>query len=265
MQGRQKLEREAAELTTLRAEAVETALARLTAGAAVLVLAAGGAAMLVAFRSRRLRQRQMRKVREQIARDLHDEVGSNLASISLISGASEPSEPAADLSRDLSEVHRIAVETNDALRDIVWLLHMDRTSAADLVDRMRSVAHRLLKSTAYSFDFTPELSSPALTLTMRKNALLAFKEALTNVIRHSAATEVKVHVAAGPSRFRFTVVDNGIGFCRDSQPPGDGIRNIECRAAELNGTMLIRTAPGHGATVEFEFPTRAQTRNRKAK
>lgn len=200
------------------------------------------------LRIRRLRA--LEHLRLRIARDLHDDVGANLASMALIAEAMEklPS------FGDPGELRRIALQTIDALRDIVWFIDPARDSVGDLVARMRDTAPTLLVGIDY--EFQTNISNPTVSLppAFRRNVLPIFKETLHNAARHANATRVCIEIIGTSDSLRFKVVDNGRGFDETQVVLGNGLRNLRRRAAELRGEMLIQSVLGKGTTVEFHGP-----------
>ncbi|MDX2181127.1 MAG: histidine kinase [Bryobacteraceae bacterium] len=244
----------------LNQRSLETELfaARLIGIASLLIGCSAAGAVLIMLRGRFVRQRQVQALREQIARDLHDEVGSSLASITVAASVAESSrtgEPqAAD---DFAEIRRIAQETTESLREIVWLLHSNRGRTEDLVDQMRGAAQRILRGVDYQFEIRNDLGSKTLALEVRRAAMLAFKESLNNVVKHASSRSVRVVVESGRDRFLFRVEDNGVGFRPTQSPGGEGLRNMRDRAKSLNGYCQVDSKPGSGTSVHFEVPIRA--------
>ena len=199
---------------------------------------------------RMARFRQFERLRLQIARDLHDDVGANLASIALITEAMQkrPSfgNPA--------DVQRIALQTIDALRDIVWFIDPARDNLGDLVSRMRDTAPTLL--TGIKFDFQTIVPNPGFHLppAFRRNIFPIFKETLHNAVRHAQASRVEMQLDCRHGGLRLKIHDDGKGFDESRITPGNGLRNLRRRAAEMHGSVEIRSAPGQGTTVEFYAP-----------
>jgi signal transduction histidine kinase len=91
-----------------------------------------------------------------------------------------------------------------------------------------------------------------LPLTIRRNMLPIFKEALNNIVKHARATEVEITVEGKAHLFRLSIRDNGAGFDEDRVRKGNGIKNLHRRAAEMNSKLQILSQPGHGTTVSLE-------------
>jgi len=211
----------------------------------LLAIAAGVGAWLWSLR--RSRQRELRRLRQRIAGDLHDEIGSNLGSITLLSGLARDRNGAGNHT-DLAEIHRIAQETADSMRDIVWLMKPGPRSAADLMTRMREIAAGLLAGTEWTFE--AEGVTGPFTLEFERQSLLLFKEALNNVRKHAEARHVTIVVRQTGREFALLISDDGAGF--DPAVPGSGLglESMRQRAAAVGGALAITSEPSRGTRLE---------------
>jgi len=149
---------------------------------------------------------------------------------------------------------RIALHTIDSLRDIVWFIDPARDRLGDLVSRMRDTAPMLLASMKYNFEVivpNPDLNLPP---AFRRNVFPIFKETLHNTASHAHARQVSITLDCREGVLRLKVQDDGVGFDEKNIIPGNGLRNLRRRAAEMNGEVRIQTSPGQGTVVEFEAP-----------
>jgi ligand-binding sensor domain-containing protein/signal transduction histidine kinase len=204
----------------------------------------------LAYERRMARLRELERLRLRIARDLHDDVGANLASVALIAEAMEK-QPAFG---DPADLRRIALHTIDSLRDIVWFIDPSLDHLGDLASRMRDTTPLLLAGMKYDFEAIvphPDLYLPP---AYRRNVFPIFKEALHNTVSHAQANRVSVTLDCRDGLLRLKVKDDGIGFVEEKIIPGNGLRNLRRRAAEMNGEVHIQTAPGEGTLVEFSAP-----------
>lgn len=224
---------------------------------AMLVLGSG----LILARGTLRRKEETRRLREQIARDLHDDIGSNLGGIALLSGtAGNRDDLPEDVREDMEEIHEIAKASSESMRDIVWLVQEKSDSLRELAIRMKNVANRTLGG--IKWDWSESLAgagAEALPLDVRRHFLLAFKEAIYNAARHSRAERVSVEIAFSPStrRLRFEVKDDGVGIPKkNAEAGGLGLANLKLRAERLRGTCDIDTSPDRGTVVRFEAPLR---------
>ncbi|MFN9266033.1 MAG: ATP-binding protein [Acidobacteriota bacterium] len=252
---RAQLEQAGQHLETRRAAIIDETqtFAAIVAGSLALLLAGGLAGSLLF--SRRKREQQLRELRERLARDLHDEIGSSLGSIRLTTQVAQPTEGTPEpVLADLREIEATTVATAGSMRDIVWLLDAQRIDSRELITQLREVTRRLLAG--HHFDIVVHEQAPPqeLNLEFRRNVLFAFKEALHNVVRHAEATSIRVEITAHRGAFSFRIDDNGRGFSPASAAQGHGLNNIRQRAERLGGAACFASAAGRGTTVDFRAP-----------
>jgi len=223
---------------------------RLLAGAAVVLVVA----LVYSFRVARMRA--LDRMRLRIARDLHDDVGANLGTISLLAQVMEkhPSEA------DASLIRGVAAQTVDILRDIVWFIEPRHDRISDLATRLNETARTMLQGVAYTFETGGDLGVQSLPLEFRRNIVPIFKEALHNIIKHSRATEVKIQICRPGHFLELKITDNGQGFPAGGDFPGNGLKNMRRRAQEMGGLLEITSEPGKGCTVRLSAPI-PQTRD----
>ncbi|MGV3772390.1 MAG: sensor histidine kinase [Verrucomicrobiales bacterium] len=219
------------------------------------IMAGSVAALVLLFLlDRASKQRQLAVLRQQITRDLHDDLGSNIGSIALLSEALQ--RPAAATSSQnlelLSEINQIARQTLEAMRDAVWFVNPEKDSSADLVDHLKKIAESMLKNTPHRFELMDEAASQKIPLILKRGIVLIYKETLHNIIRHSEATMVQVEIELSSGQFTFEVRDNGRGFDPDQVKSGHGLKNLRHRAESLGGKLTIRSSTGTGTQVRFQ-------------
>ena len=220
---------------------------------------AGGGLVVVfgvalGIRTWRSRRRAVEELRRRIAGDLHDEIGSNLGSIALLSEAARRQSGDAAARADLWEIGRVAGETNEALREIVWLLNSGTVTRIELIARMRENVHALLGDTPAEFDVPETLREGACHLEFTRNVWLIFKEVLHNIAKHAGATRVRIRVAEPAGGFELEIVDDGRGFRADAVVPGHGLENLRRRAEQLGATLQVASEPGRGTTITVTVP-----------
>jgi ligand-binding sensor domain-containing protein len=220
--------------------------------AAILLLIA---VLLTIYFIRIARWRTLENLRLRIARDLHDEVGANLGSISLLAQMMEHT----PTRTDATQVRGLAVQTMDTLRDIVWFIDPTHDRLSDLVVRMHETARTMLPTVEFKFNQTGDFDSTDLSLAFRRNVLPLFKETLHNLLKHSRATQVEISVCRNDKEFQFRVHDNGTGFDPKQKYGGNGLKNMKRRAAEIGGCIEFDSHSGGGTTVTLTAPI-TQTR-----
>jgi ligand-binding sensor domain-containing protein/signal transduction histidine kinase len=231
--------------------------------AMALLLALIAAGLL---RLRNARRRELERVRLRIAGDLHDELGGNLSGIVLLSRRVGRQPALGERERsELDEVARIAAQTTQSVRDIVWFINPSCDTLEELILHMRETSAALLTGLEYEFHDpgAPTAFRGVLPQEFRRHVLLIFKEVLHNVVRHSGATRVEIDVKIEGQRFSVSVRDNGNGFDFSYCQHTGGLKNAQLRLQRLHGEIHIHSRPGEGAHIQFTAPVKRTFRTRK--
>ena len=221
------------------------------------------------FYQYRLRQfMRLQLVRDRIARDLHDDMGSYLSSISILSQTAHRSatKDPAKTQATLTQIGQTARQVMDSMGDIVWSINPTHDSMNQVVARMTDVASGLFADesdstigTALQMDVADDVRQMSLSAENRRDFFLIYKEAITNAARYAQANRVRVALRREGGYLVLTVQDNGRGFdpqnpVRQNPSGGNGLRNMQTRAALLGGTLMVESAEGQGTTVSLRFP-----------
>jgi signal transduction histidine kinase len=227
-------------------------------GGGLGLLAATGVGWLL-VRQRTLRRRAVAQLRDQIARDLHDDLGSNLGGIVLLSEMGSRHSVDGQAREDFAAIKEAAEEMAKSMQDIVWLIGRGNTGLRDLTTRLRQAALAILGDKELSVTVEPpEFRDRELSLLFRRHVFFAFKEALNNVRRHAAAAKVEVCITINPAHLAISIRDDGVGFAPAAAPAtGHGLANLARRAARLKGTCRVASSPGRGTCVEFQAPLKS--------
>jgi len=211
------------------------------------------------IRVQRLKQLyKIEKLRLHIARDLHDDVGSGLGGISLMSETAtrnlrnrEPGEEALQFKKISSSAQYIL----EAMDDIVWAINPDKDTMEDLVVRMREFAIPLLEVKNINFKFDLSDDYKKLSMGLKRNTFLIFKEAVYNILKHSGATHVNAKMNIEGNHLILSVEDNGKGYDTGQQTNRNGLKNMQKRAEESGGKLKI-DASSSGTSLFFKSPIR---------
>ena len=205
------------------------------------------------FRYRLYHLMKMERLKLRIASDLHDDVGTNLSSIMLASQIIESELPQSSEQRThLAELRTRAGMTRDMLKDIVWLLNPGNDSVDDFILKLKDIAQRQLMGIPCTFTISGEYHLKGLGLEFKRNVVLFFKEALTNVVKHSGASAVEVVLTLRENQFSLTIRDNGRGFDVHEPTKGNGLTNLRMRAGNIAGSIEIESAKGRGTTIRLD-------------
>jgi len=243
------------------------------ATALVFLLAAVGAGVQFVERKKfRLRLRRAEQVhalereRARIAQDLHDDLGSSLTRISLLSDlARADKHDPVQVEIHADKISQSAAQSVRALEEIVWAVRPGGDSLQSLVEYIAHVANEMFAagSTRCRLDLPHDLPARQLPPELRHNLFLIVKEALTNALKHAAAGEVRVRAQAAANSFQITVQDDGRGFdpAASSEKQRNGLGNMRRRAQTMNARLSVDSAPGKGTTVKLtvDFPNGSKT------
>jgi signal transduction histidine kinase/sugar lactone lactonase YvrE len=196
---------------------------------------------------------EKQKIRNRIAQDLHDEIGSNLSSISLMSELVQKNGKInTDAIEKINRINKVAKGSTQAMRDIVWLTNPSSDNVKDLVTKMNEVANDMLGAMKWKFDFPQSLSEITLVPETKRNVFFIYKEALNNILKHSGAGNVDVKLKLTDKNLFLAIKDDGNGFNTAAGFPGNGLKNLQKRAKEIKGILKLSSSPGKGTTLGLE-------------
>lgn len=237
--------------TVERQRAVQTGI-----GIALLSVIIISALLVNRYRtlSRAKRLLEVERVRNSIARDLHDDIGSTISSINIVSQVAL--QRGAAVNEDhLRKISEQSASIMERMSDIVWSINPHNDSLPMLIAKMKEFGSEILEPKNISYDVFSDESANDLAINVdhRKNVFLIFKEALNNAAKYSDATEVRVEVRRRENALVLEIIDNGKGFDLPAGGTGNGLRNMHSRAASINGDLLVVSAPGKGTRVTLTF------------
>ncbi|MDX2072706.1 MAG: triple tyrosine motif-containing protein [Haliscomenobacter sp.] len=208
------------------------------------------------FRYRTLQRKKQEHIRQQIARDLHDEMGSTLSSISILSDAMQRKHPNDGMLGSIQIISERTREVMDTMSDIVWSVNPHNDEMGVVIQKMRTFAAETLEAKDVILHFNAEQTLEGLQLSMeyRKDFYLFFKETINNVAKYAQASEVWVNIQKVGVLIELRVKDDGKGFIFDKIKPGNGLRNLQERATRLRGKMHLESNIGKGTSVDLSFP-----------
>ncbi|HKX83684.1 MAG TPA: PAS domain S-box protein, partial [Pyrinomonadaceae bacterium] len=218
-------------------------------------------------KAREERMRELQKVRSRIATDLHDDIGSSLTQIAVLSEVArgQASQLNADgVSTPLERIKNVSRELVAVMSDIVWAINPQKDYLNDLVQRMRRFGSDVLSGRGIGFEFTaPEMDGATeLGANIRREVFAVFKESINNAGKYSECTKVATDFSVSGGVLTLTVSDDGKGFDTDlvlseefrPEMGGNGLASIRRRAAELGGVCDIRSEIGKGTKLVLKVP-----------
>lgn len=223
----------------------------------LIALSAAGIVYIVQ-RIRIQRILAMEKVRKRIARDLHDDMGSTLSTINILSEMAKMKIDK-DQQKTTELIEKISANSSrmmESMDDIVWSINPVNDSMQNILARMREFATTVFepKDIAFTFRIEEQVKHVRLDLESRHDFFMIFKEAINNIAKYAESTTVLTEVLLHKSHLILRIADNGQGFDVNNTDAGNGLDNMRKRAEELKGTLAILSTPKQGTTITLEFP-----------
>jgi two-component sensor histidine kinase len=229
------------------------------------VLGVAGLVALTVYAAVRYRISQLRRViavRDRIAMDLHDEVGSNLSGIvlfsSVVAGQRDMLPPGTAAMVD--RIARSSTRAIEDMNDIVWSVNSLHDQLSDVIDRMQVYAQPLCDAADIEFhiEVADSLRHRKLGMEQRRALYLVFKEAVTNAVKHAGCTRITVELRTVGAQLELVVEDNGRGVEAAAVPAGTlgghGLGNMQRRASEVGGSFTMTPGVDAGLRVILYIP-----------
>lgn len=200
------------------------------------------------------------KVRRRIARDLHDDMGSTLTSINIMSAMARRNAASQDLVKTQEFLVKIGDSTTrmmESMDDIVWSINPMNDNLQRVIARMREFTTGVLegRQIAFTFSIDDKIFHRRLQLESRHDFFMIYKEAITNIAKYAQCTFADIRVQLRKGKMVLRVQDNGVGFDVNEASEGDGLMNMQRRAYRMKGQLNIQSQPGKGTVITLMFPT----------
>lgn len=221
------------------------------------VLGVGG--LFLAFYSYRMQQiLAVQQVRNRISRDLHDDVGAALSSIRILSDVADQKlrrHEYVQAQTLLGKVNEQAAQITESMSDTIWAIKPGNDGLDQIMSRLRQQFGDVADSAEVRLTVTgPEgVSLREFSIDARKHMYLIAKEAVHNALRHSRCQSVRVAFAVGKNVLEISVADDGIGFDA-AACNGNGLVNMQQRAAQLGGEVQVENGSGTRVTCHVPIP-----------
>jgi signal transduction histidine kinase len=204
------------------------------------------------------RLRELERLRVEIAANLHDDVGARLTKVAMITELVDHETSPRERSKPhIQALARTTREVIRAMDEIVWTINPKNDTLENLANYIFQHAQEYFQNTNVRcrLDMPAQLPDRPISTEMRHNLFMAVKEALNNVLKHAAATEVRITLAVSPSHLMLTIIDNGRGFVPEqARPAGNGLRNMNTRLEKLGGRLTLESKPDTGTIIRMEAP-----------
>lgn len=207
-----------------------------------------------------LRQRlKLQSIRNQIASDLHDEVGSSLSSVAirLKNMSRKIPEQNSDLKSKLNDLEATSHEIVQNLRDSVWLINPVHESFEEMCNKIRNFASKILEARNTQFHYEnriPPERKIVISTERRYNVYMIIKEAINNISKHANAKNAWIHIELKDDLVRIIVKDDGSGFDMKSSSEGNGVKNYQNRADTNFLIFAMESESGIGTKIQLDVP-----------
>jgi signal transduction histidine kinase len=198
------------------------------------------------------------RIRNKVARDLHDDVGSTLSTINILSSMAKTkllTDPV-KTSEYITKITENSQKMMEAMDDIVWSIKPDNDNMQKIVARMREYASSILepKDIMISFNVGENIYDLKLNMEMRRDVFLIFKEAVNNSAKYSHCTKIEIRITHANKKLNISIADNGIGFNVNTADSGNGLGNMQKRAETIHGSLLINSVEEEGTNITLTIP-----------
>jgi signal transduction histidine kinase/ligand-binding sensor domain-containing protein len=204
--------------------------------------------------------------RTRIARELHDDIGSGLSQIAVLSEvlSRRMGEDDSRFTEPLGQIASVARDLVASLSDIVWAINPNNDQLCDLTHRMRRFASDVFTARNIAFGFSAPSDGQDIRLVadLRRNIFLIFKESVNNIMRHSGCTRADIEFSVERDRLVLRLSDDGKGFDPDPASNGHGLTNMRARAKSLGGEIAISSEANHGTNITLTVPLNDRHLNR---
>ncbi|WP_338873518.1 tetratricopeptide repeat protein [Spirosoma sp. SC4-14] len=231
----------------------------LLVGGALLLLLGGAVSAWLLNRARLRRLQEAQQLRQQIAQDLHDEVGSTLSSISLLSGHTDTllsQNRPESAQKMVQKIYQDARQILESIDEIIWTINPGNDSLPQIALRLQEYAQPLMESKhiRFSFAIDPSFDMIPISMEVRRNLYLIGKEAINNLVKYSGATEATVRFESQQGRLQVLIQDNGHGFDPARPSARTGQQSMNQRAQAMSGSLDVHSGTGAGTTVRLLVP-----------
>ena len=202
------------------------------------------------YLNRKEKRTEVKRIRKQIAADIHDHIGSTLTEITLLS---ELAQIHPESNKDeLEKIEQKSRRSITEMSDLVWAIDTEKDTVEDLVLRMKEFSLNLLSYNEMTTYFNLDIRSKhqRISPNKRQHIYFIFKEMIHNIVKHSEATEVHISIHYD-TEFYLLVKDNGIGLTNETDRSGNGLRNMKQRSEQIQATFKIKSE--HGTQLQLKL------------
>ncbi len=200
---------------------------------------------------------RVQQLRNNISRDLHDEIGASVSSVNMLSlvakkqlGDKHPVTPL------LTQIGQSAQRAGESITEIIWSINPTNDSIERIVLHAKEYTAELLEYNGIAYQLNVDIPFTQIKIAMqdRRHLFLIIKEALNNLIKYAQCTKVDLTMRVEGHTLMVVIEDNGIGFDSNNIPAGNGLVNMRQRAIEMKGNLIIESSMGKGCRIQLQCP-----------
>jgi signal transduction histidine kinase len=207
----------------------------------------------------RIREEEFQKLRQRTAEDFHDEMGNSLTRISVLTDVlkTRVNGKETEVTRLVNQIKENTTALYNGSRDIIWSLNAQNDGVYEIAEHIKDIGLEMFHDTPVEFSYhhnIPAGSALKLKLDYSRNLTMIFKEAYSNIIRHSGADKVFVSLnLKNDSELLISITDNGKGFSTTNNKNGNGLRNMENRVRRMQGELQVTSEQKKGTEINMRF------------
>ena len=204
-------------------------------------------------------EEMMEKERIRIATDMHDDLGSDLTKIAIVSEVIKENTnmTAEEVNGNLEKIIYFATDLRKKMDEIIWALNPRYDSVGNLLSFIHEYADNYFDNTQIDCEVHIQKNIPEKNISsfIKRNVFLVVKEALHNILKHAGKTEVKMELGYFSNNIKIQIHDNGKGFdTKASENHGNGLINMQKRMQSINGNIFINSFSGKGCSLYITCP-----------
>jgi signal transduction histidine kinase len=210
------------------------------------------------LRANELLQTRLQHIRNKIAQDLHDDIGSTLSSISILSDLAIKEKDSVQTMATMNEINIHSIQLMERMDDIVWSINPKNDTLENLMIRIKHFATTLFeaRNIDYEIGIQANIHQVSIPMDFRQHIYLILKEGINNLVKYSGAGSAGIHIRFNEQALSMELRDNGKGFDPSVQYPGNGIQGMQNRAGAMNAKLEISSGAGAGTRLVLSVPLR---------
>lgn len=212
--------------------------------------------VIIIIRRKNKLQKSLLIQKNEISKDLHDDIGSELSSILINTNLLNNYDTNENQKILIDKISHTSSEISQRLNTFIWSLNTDNNNVQNFCEYVNQYAHKFLEGTAFKLNFvtdTQAVSAKILNGSLRKNLFFCVKEILNNIVKHSNATKIDIKIIDRDKKeFEISIADNGKGM-QEKNKFGNGLINIKKRVANLNGNLKINSDNGLKIVIKIPY------------